>query len=104
MCGRFKPKKTWAELYEIFSMFAVDAVDAPAFDFSREEIRPTNDYPILRQAKGGGYEVAVCRWSTARATASAATGLLAPRKPFSNSETTCGTRLIPPSSSTPTQA
>jgi len=48
--------------------------------------------------------VAVWRWSTARATASAATGSGAPRKPFSNSATTCGTRLMPPRSSTPTQA
>ena len=48
--------------------------------------------------------VAVCRWSMARATASAATGLRAPRSRVSNSATVCGTRLMPPSSSTPTQA
>ncbi len=45
-------------------MFGVPEPTQPdLFDFNKPEIRPTNNYPILRQAEAGGYEVAVCRWS-----------------------------------------
>jgi len=45
-------------------MFGVAEPQQPdLFDFNKEEIRPTNNYPVLRQADTGGYEIAVCRWS-----------------------------------------
>ena len=62
MCGRFEgTNETWKELYEILNDFA----HLPAEDAARyadREIRPTNKYPILTKAAGGGYQIQEARW------------------------------------------
>lgn len=61
MCGRFKPKaNNWKELYEILDMIGKPE---PQLDlFMKDEIRPTNPYPFLREDGDGGVELAIGRW------------------------------------------
>ncbi|GGZ32499.1 SOS response-associated peptidase [Asticcacaulis endophyticus] len=63
MCGRFKPKKTWSELHDILNLLGMEVPQGDLFAEARLEIRPTNQYPIIRAGKDGTYETAMCRWS-----------------------------------------
>ena len=62
MCGRFKPNvDSWKELYEVLNMFGEEPMQLDLF--VKDEIRPTNNYPIVRVGKDGNLETALARWS-----------------------------------------